>query len=125
MTTLKKKVLIVDDDDMHLYTTRELLREEQLEVITHKNGFGVTTLVQAIRPDLVLLDVNMPALSGDSLAELLMKNEKTRSVKIIFYSSNDEAALRESAAKHGVTDYVCKGNIKDLRDKVRLHLNGS
>ncbi len=122
----KKKVLIVDDDDVHLYTTRELLQEENdCEVITHKNGFGVTNLVRMVQPDLVLLDVNMPGLSGDNLAALLLSNNTTRTTKVIFYSSNDEASLRESVVRHGVADYICKGNIADLRNKVRRHLASS
>lgn len=122
MILSKKKVLVVDDDDVHLYTTSELLREEQCLVITHKNGFGVTNLVRTLRPDLVLLDVNMPGLSGENIAALLRNNEKTRDAKVIFYSSNDETSLQESAAKHGAADYICKGNIADLRNKVRRHL---
>ncbi len=122
MTMNKKKVLVVDDDDVHLYTTRELLQEEQCEVITHKNGFGVTNLVNMVQPDLILLDINMPGLSGDNLAALLRNNDRTRATKVIFYSSNDEASLRESVTRHGVADYICKGNIADLRSKIRRHL---
>lgn len=121
----KKKVLVVDDDDVHLYTTRELLQEEQFEVVTHKNGFGVTNLVRMLQPDLVLLDINMPGLSGDNLAGLLRANDGTGATKVIFHSSNDERSLRESVARHGVTDYICKGNIADLRKKVRYHLGYS
>lgn len=122
MNNTKKKILVVDDDDVHLYTTRELLEDERCEVVTHKTGFGVTNLVRMIRPDLVLLDVNMPGLSGDNLAALLRKNAETRETKIIFYSSNDEASLRESAVGHGATDYICKGDINGLRKKVGAHL---
>lgn len=125
MKIIKKKVLVVDDDDVHLYTARELLREEQCEVITHKNGFGVTNLVRMLQPDLVLLDVNMPGLSGDNIAALLRNNDKTRDAKVIFYSSNDEASLQESVIRHGAADYICKGNIADLRSKVRRHLGMS
>lgn len=125
MITNKRKVLVVDDDDIHLYTTRELLQEEQFEVVTHKNGFGVTNLVRMLQPDLVLLDINMPGLSGDNLVGLIQANDKTGATKVIFYSSNDETSLRESVARHGAADYICKGNIADLRKKVRYHLGYS
>ncbi len=122
MTRNKKMVLVVDDDELHLYTTKQLLEHDELEVITKKSGFGVTNLVNMLQPDLVLLDINMPGLSGDNLAELLHGNDRTRNTPIIFYSSNDEDSLRQSVALHGVRDYICKGNIADLRKKVNEHV---
>ncbi len=118
----KKKVLVVDDDEMHLYTTKELLQNERIEVVTHKNGFGVTTLVRELQPDLVLLDINMPALSGDNLAALLRANGNTTQVPIVFHSSNDEDSLRELAKTHGVRGYICKGDVAELRNKVDQYL---
>ncbi len=118
----KKKVLVVDDDEMHLYTTKELLQDERIEVITHKNGFGVTTRVREVRPDLVLLDVNMPALSGDSLTGLIKPQCDEMKTPIVFHSSNDEDSLRELARSHGVQGYICKGDIVALRSKVRAFL---
>jgi CheY-like chemotaxis protein len=118
----KKKVLIVDDDAMHLYTTKELLQNDHIEVVTHRGGFGVTKLVSSMLPDLVLLDINMPGLSGDGLASLLRFNSATSKIPIVFHSSNDEDSLRESVETHGVRGYICKGNIADLRVKVNQYL---
>ncbi len=42
-----------------------------IEVTTHKNWLGVTNVVRNLQPDLVLLDINMPALSGDKLAAII------------------------------------------------------
>ncbi len=119
----KKKVLMVDDDELHLYTSKELLQNERIEVITHSSGFGVTNLVRELQPDLVLLDVNMPALSGDRLAQLLSFNSDTRHIPVIFYSSNDEDNLSAIVNTYGVRGYICKGNIAELRKKVDLYLN--
>ncbi len=121
----KKKVLVVDDDELHLYMTKELLKNDRFEVITHQHGLGVTSLMNQLQPDLVLLDINMPALSGDKLAELLGANNDIRHIPIVFHSSNDEDSLRESAAAHGVCGYICKGNVADLRNKVNQYLGVS
>jgi two-component system OmpR family response regulator len=118
----KKKILMVDDDELHLYMAKELLQNEHVEVFAHRSGFGVTNLVRALKPDLVLLDVNMPALSGDRLATLLATNHDISKIPIVFYSSNDEESLREIAANCGVSGYVCKGNIAALRKKVGQYL---
>jgi CheY-like chemotaxis protein len=118
----KKKVLVVDDDDMHLYTTKGLLQNDRIEVTTHKNWLGVTNVVRSLEPDLVLIDINMPALSGDKLADIIKPYCNAIKAPILFHSSNDEDSLSELAKAHGVDGYICKGNIIDLRCKVDLHL---
>lgn len=118
----KKKVLIVDDDELHLYTTKELLQNDLIEVTTHKNWFGVTNVVRNLQPDLVLLDINMPALSGDKLAAIIKPHCEAMKTPIVFHSSNDEDSLRDLAKTHGVRGYICKGNIGDLRTKVNQYL---
>jgi CheY-like chemotaxis protein len=119
----KKKVLVVDDDDLHLYTTKELLQDDRIEVLTHKNGFGVTNLIKAEKPDLVLLDINMPALAGDRLVDLIKGPCAANGTLIVFHSSNDEDSLRETVTTHGVRGYVCKGDVSGLRKKVNLYLD--
>ena len=122
MNRNKKRILVVDDNELHLYTTRELLQDENCEVITHQNGFGVTSLVRMLQPDLVLLDVNMPGLSGEQLASLLRSNGGTSNVPVVFYSSNDEDSLRKSVSTYGARGYICKGDVAELRKKVTRYL---
>jgi CheY-like chemotaxis protein len=118
----KKKVLIFDDDDMHLYTTKELLQNDGVEVSTHKNWLGATKRLRDFQPDLVLLDINMPGLSGDKLSEIIKPYCDSIRAPIVFHSSNDEECLRELVKTHGVRGYICKGNIIDLRSKVCQYL---
>ena len=119
----KKKILVVDDDQMLLNVTKELLQNELYDIITHHEGKGVMNLVSQIQPDLVLLDINMPVLSGDTLAMLLRANTDTRHIRIVFYSSNDEDSLRECVSACGVQGYICKGDILNLRNKVDQYLS--
>ncbi len=118
----KKKVLVIDDDEMHLYTTKELLRNDRIEVSTHKNWLGATNRVRDFHPDLVLLDVNMPGLSGDKLSAIIKPYCDACHTPIFFYSSNDEDSLRELVRTYGVRGYICKGNIAELRSKVNQQL---
>ncbi|MDA8155383.1 MAG: response regulator [Actinomycetota bacterium] len=120
----KKTILVIDDDEKLLMTTKELLENEGYKVLTHMRAFGATAAVGLIKPDLVLLDINMPGLSGDRLAYLLRSNEKTRDVPVVFYSSNDEDTLRRAVTTHKVSGYIAKGDIFDLRKKVSCYLDG-
>jgi len=114
----KKKILVIDDEDMHLYTAKGLLESDQIEVTTYKGAFGATNCVKTLQPDLVLLDINMPALSGNNLVSHLKPYCQEQNIPILFYSSNDEASLRDLAAVHGIHGYVCKGDIAGLHQKV-------
>ncbi len=117
----RKKIMIIDDNAEVLQVTRDLLENEGYDVVTYQNGFGATSAIRANQPDLVLLDINMPALSGENLAPIIRANMHTGRVPILFYSSNDEDSLLESVTRFGVAGYICKGNIPDLRNKVFQH----
>ena len=123
METMKKKILVVDDDPKHLETTRELLEDEGYEVITRSQGFGSTFLAMSSRPDLILLDINMPGVSGEMIAKVLLSEKKTKDTPIVFYSSNDEDSLREAVSKFGASGYICKGDVSGLKRKVSKYLS--
>ena len=112
------RILIIDDDEAHLASTRGILEAEGYEVFTQSQPFGSTNAVIRLKPDLVLLDVNMPALSGDRLAEVLRANSNTRDVLVVLHSSNDEDHLRTTARRLGLDGYICKGSPTSLRTKV-------
>lgn len=114
----RQRILIVDDDPAHLTSTKGILEEEGYEVFTHDQPFGSTNLIAQLEPDLVLLDVNMPALSGEKLAAVYRANTRIRSSRVMLYSSNDEDALREASRRLQLDGYICKGNPSTLRLRV-------
>ncbi|ABC80759.1 response regulator [Anaeromyxobacter dehalogenans] len=118
------KILVVDDDATHLLLTRELLEAEGYEVQVHQSAFGATERIIQHAPDLVLMDVNMPALSGEGLVGVLRRREWTRDVRVLLHSSNDEHALRASAERLGIDGYVPKGDPALLRRRVAEALRG-
>jgi CheY-like chemotaxis protein len=114
----RPRILVVDDDETHLICTKELLEAEGYEVLVHVGAFGATQQVLLNAPDLVLVDVNMPALSGEGLVAVLRGSEKTRRVRILLHSSNDELALWTAARRLAIDGYVPKGDPGELRRKV-------
>lgn len=81
------KLLVVDDDDAFRAFLEELLSQSQYQVLTASNGKdGISTAMQEI-PDLIILDVMMPDMSGGMAAHFLSENISTQSIPIIFLTS--------------------------------------
>jgi len=81
------KLLVVDDDDAFRAFLEELLSRSQYEVLTAANGKeGISLATQEI-PDLIILDVMMPDMSGGMAAHYLSENIATQSIPIIFLTS--------------------------------------
>lgn len=119
----RQRILIVDDDPAHLQSTKGILEAEGYDVMTHDQPFGSTNVIMQNQPDLVLLDVNMPGLSGEKLAEVYRANAKTRDLRVMLYSSNDEDSLRATARRLQLDGYICKGNPATLRLRVAAILS--
>jgi two-component system, OmpR family, response regulator len=122
---MKRRILVVDDDPKLLEITRELLELEGYLVMTQMSPFGTTRVVLDFEPELILLDVNMPGLSGDRLATILLGARSDAPRRVLLYSSNDEDSLREAATRVGASGYVCKGDGAALRRRIRAILHGS
>lgn len=102
----KVRVLVVDDDPDLLELVRRTLTPH-FEVQTHNSALGVSNLVRNGEPDLVLLDVNFPALKGDQVLSLA-RRYAPRTTKFILYSAADESKLRALARASGADGYLSK-----------------
>ena len=106
----RKKVVIIGDDAVSLYTIRELLLDEHLEVIPLRQGSGTLSLVKFVRPDLVLLDNAMSASSCEAIRETLRQDEETQTISLVPCSSAEGERLRERVRRHGTAGCTGKGN---------------
>jgi CheY-like chemotaxis protein len=105
-----EKVLVVDDDPVALMLLRTTLEDAGFEVIARAQALGTASAIREHKPDVVLLDLNMPALSGDQLAALIQRAEHLSSVPIIFHSAADPDTLREIAARVGALGAIQKSH---------------
>ncbi len=92
----KLRVLIVDDDETTLDLVSRTLRVYDFEVTTCTSPIGVTNLVVQVAPHIVLMDVNIPALSGDQLLKIVRKKAPEHTL-LVLYSAADESKLRQLA----------------------------
>ncbi len=108
-TSAHPKILVVDDDASTLLTVSALLEEEGYEVLRQETSLGTSSLVLREQPDLVLLDVNMPALNGDDLALLLRQSAHRARVRVVLYSGAPRDRLEHIVERTGADAYVQKG----------------
>jgi CheY-like chemotaxis protein len=101
-------VLIVDDDPIVLEVTKERLEGAGYRVHTREEALGTSQWTAEFQPDIVLLDVNMPALAGPELAQLLKKRRATKDIAIILYSSLDSAELQNKLRATGAVGVIQK-----------------
>src|SRR5262245_39938209 len=89
------RVFVIDDDPDQLEMVRRALALEGFEVGCTSSPIGATNLMRDFQPDVVLLDVNIPALSGDRLLGLVRK--AMPGARFLLFSASDETRLRQLA----------------------------
>lgn len=108
-TSLKKTdILVVDDTPANLRLLSNMMTEYGYNVRQAISGKMALTAVKAVKPDLILLDINMPEMNGYEVCEQLKSNEETRRIPVIFLSALDDALDKVKAFKAGGVDYVTK-----------------
>lgn len=121
-----KKILLVEDDDAlaSVYQTR--LEAEGFDTKRVPNGEDALAAALEYRPDLILLDVMMPKVSGFDVLDILRNTPETADLKVIMLTALSQESDRERAESLGVNDYLVKSQvvISDVMDRIRQHLNG-
>jgi CheY-like chemotaxis protein len=102
----RSRIIVIDDDSNTCRIAQIILERAGYEVQTRTQALGSSVAIKTFKPDLVLLDVMMPGLSGDHLAELIVSIEPRP--KIIFYSNKSPQDLRELVKKTNADGYACK-----------------
>ncbi|HEX3774855.1 MAG TPA: response regulator [Polyangiaceae bacterium] len=105
---MESKILIIDDDETVLEVTRAALESAGHRVVTHDRAGGCVALILQEKPDLVLMDVNMRHLSGDTIIGVLGKAQPDKGTIILLYSSLPAAILRAKADAAGAHGFVQK-----------------
>lgn len=115
----RDRVLIVDDSDLARAAMTRMLRAAGFEVFDMDSPLGVTRAVLQDDIDVVVVDVQMPAMRGDRVVELFRKSPRLRSLPIILVSGESEEDLQTLAAEHGANATVAKDHIANLSNVIR------
>lgn len=102
------KVLVVDDSVTVRKVTTRLLERHGMEVMTAKDGMHAMEVLQDVKPDVMLLDIEMPRMDGFEVASLVRHDERLKDLPIIMITSRTGDKHRERARSIGVNEYMGK-----------------
>jgi len=107
----KKKVLLIDDEkDLCFFLKANLENTGEFDVLVSTRGDKGIELAQREEPDLILLDILMPGMSGDEVAEILLENPATAKIPIIFLTAmvTKEEIGDVALKKRGGRNFIAK-----------------
>jgi CheY-like chemotaxis protein len=105
---MKKKVLIIEDNKQNMYMLSYLLESENYEIIQAFNGTTGIIAAKNNKPDIILLDIQLPEMDGYTVAVKLKEDEELRNVPIITVTSYAMPGDREKAIQSGAIGYIEK-----------------
>ena len=114
------RILIVDDESHLSQMMADLLTNAGYETRTANSGRDALDQVHSDRPDLVLLDVDMPELDGFEVASILKSDPATATIPLIIVSAHDGRGARLIGLESGAEDYLSKPvDTAELLAKIR------
>ncbi len=116
-------ILLVDDQPENLKLLASFLTHHHYQVRAVTSGKAALNTVQAMPPDLILLDIMMPDLDGYQVCQMLKQDPLTREIPVLFISAMTEASDKVKAFEVGGVDYVTKPfQMTEVLARVKTHL---
>ncbi len=118
------KILIVDDEQDLLSTVQYRLKFANYDVVTAHNGQEGLEVIEAEKPDLVLLDTNMPIMDGHEMLKHLRAKPDFKSLPVIMLTAISAPEDIAAASAYGIADYITKPfDFNELLEKVKSTLS--
>jgi CheY-like chemotaxis protein len=108
MPASKKSKVMVVDDTLSIRSLIEALLEDTFEVTAVADGMSALVAVNSFKPDIILLDVNMPGMDGYQVCQKFKENKATRDIPVVFVSGEDSAEDQLKAYQMGGEGYITK-----------------
>lgn len=120
---MRKKILIADDEDSIRELVRVTLEEEGYEIHEAVDGVEALAKVEAVVPDLVILDILMPGKVGYIVCREIKSSEETKHIHVLCLSSRSNVGAIETMKMFGADDFLAKPfEPRSLREKVKQAL---
>ena len=105
--TTRKKILMIDDTATFLHVLNHILRDDY-ETLVAKSGEDGLEVARMVRPDLILLDVMMPGMSGHDVLKILKADNDLKEIPVILITGNSDEENEGLGLSLGATDYIKK-----------------
>ena len=119
---MSKKVLIVEDNELNLKLFRDLLEAHGYETLQTKDGMEVMQLARDHKPNLILMDIQLPEVSGLEVTKWIKQDEELKSIPVIavtaFAMKGDEEKIREGGCKAYIAKPISVTNFIEVIEKV-------
>ena len=123
---MKKRVMIVEDNELNMKLFNDLLEAQSYDVIQTRNGMEALDLARQHRPDLILMDIQLPEISGLEVTKWLKEDESLQRIPVIavtaFAMKGDEERIRQG----GCEAYISKPiSVMSFLDTVKSYLEAA
>ena len=116
-------VMIIDDTPLNIRVLHEILENNDYKIMAFADGEMAINAINQFPPDLILLDIMMPNMSGYDVCERLKNQNSTAEIPIIFISALDSSDDKVKALELGGVDYISKPfDPEEVLARVRTHL---
>lgn len=120
------RIVVVDDENDILLLVRSALQSVGHEVFTASNGLDALELVREVAPQLIVLDIMMPGMSGLEVLDALKAEEATATIPVIMLTGLSDKAKIQTALDKGAEYYIMKPfEYNDLLGKVAIAMQGT
>jgi twitching motility two-component system response regulator PilH len=114
-----KNVLVVDDSPTDAHLISEILKKNGYQVITATSGEEGIAKAKSSKPDLILMDIVMPGMSGFEATRAITKDPETAGIPVIICSTKGQETDKAWGLRQGAKDYLVKPvNEKALMEKI-------
>ena len=125
MPEAPQKIAIIEDDTAISQMYRIKFEAEGYTVDTAENGKVGLDLIKSMKPDMVLLDLMMPEMTGDEMLAKLRETDWGKDLKVIILTNMGEQEVPENVKNLGVSAFILKADMtpRQVADLVKTHLS--
>jgi two-component system cell cycle response regulator DivK len=105
---MAKKILVVEDNEQNRILMRQILTHHGYEVLEATDGLSGLEMARAHKPDLIMLDIQMPVMNGFMVIRELRNDPELKAIKVIAVTSFAMKGDREKALRAGFDEYATK-----------------
>lgn len=121
---MRKKVLCIEDNLTNMILVSRIVEAEGHELLRAEDGPKALEMLAEVKPDIILLDINIPGISGLDLAERIKADDALNTIPLIATTANVLLGDMERCLEAGCDEYLPKPlDIRRLRMLMRMYLN--